>query len=257
MKKFLKHLILEFKMSIRDKSMIFMNYLFPLGFFFLIGSIMVKIQPDFKEQMIPAMILFTVMSSTLLTIPNAIVTARQSGVYRSYKIYGVSKVEIIGIITMTTMIHIFISSAIIYISAAKIFEATVPERLLPLIGICLLYSLINIGISILIGIFSNNTRITTLWAQLFFIPSIVVGGIMIPLKTLPSSIGSITKILPSTYAMSSINLIAMKESIIESANTISVNESIIVLTCILVVSYLISLLLFRWDNKVKVKLKKA
>ena len=80
---------------------------------------------------------------------------------------------------------------------------------------------------------------------------------MIPLKTLPSSIGSITKILPSTYAMSSINLIAMKESVIESANTISVNESIIVLTCILVVSYLISLLLFRWDNKVKVKLKKA
>ena len=57
--------------------------------------------------------------------------------------------------------------------------------------------------------------------------------------------------------MSSINLIAMKESVIESANTISVNESIIVLTCILVVSYLISLLLFRWDNKVKVKLKKA
>ena len=39
MRKFLKHLILEFKMSIRDKSMIFMNYLFPLGFFFLIDTI--------------------------------------------------------------------------------------------------------------------------------------------------------------------------------------------------------------------------
>ena len=152
MKKLLKHLFLEFKISIRDKSMIFMNYLFPLGFFFLIGSIMTKINPDFKEQMIPAMILFTIMSSTLLTIPNAIVTARQSGIYRSYKIYGVNKFEIIGIITISTMIHIFISSVIIYFCAKKIFESTTPEKPLILIGICLLYALINIGISLLIGI---------------------------------------------------------------------------------------------------------
>src|SRR5699024_9408867 len=161
-------------------------YIFPLGFFFLIGTIMTKIQPEFKEQMIPAMILFTIMSSTLLTIPNAIVTARQSGIYRSYKIYGVNKFEIIGIITISTIIHIFMSSVVIYFFAHKIFEASKPEKPLILIGICLLYALINIGISLLIGILSNNTRVTTLWAQLIFIPSIVVGGIMLPLTNLPN-----------------------------------------------------------------------
>ena len=250
MKKFLKHLFLEFKISIRDKSMIFMNYLFPLGFFFLIGSIMTKIHPEFKEQMIPAMILFTIMSSTLLTIPNAIVTARQSGIYRSYKIYGVNKFEIIGIITISTMTHIFISSVIIYFCAQKI-------------GICLLYALINIGISLLIGILSNNTRVTTLWAQLLFIPSIVVGGIMVPLTTLPNSLGNLTKILPSTYAMNSINVLAMDNTVAIAvsetslASGISVNESIIMLVTVLIISYLISLLLFRWDNKTKIKLKKA
>lgn len=263
MKKFLKHLFLEFKISIRDKSMIFMNYLFPLGFFFLIGSIMTKIHPEFKEQMIPAMILFTIMSSTLLTIPNAIVTARQSGIYRSYKIYGVNKFEIIGIITISTMIHIFISSVIIYFCAQKIFEAATPEKPLILIGICLLYALINIGISLLIGILSNNTRVTTLWAQLLFIPSIVVGGIMVPLTTLPNSLGNLTKILPSTYAMNSINVLAMDNTVATAvsetslASGISVNESIIMLVTVLIISYLISLLLFRWDNKTKIKLKKA
>ena len=243
--------------------MIFMNYLFPLGFFFLIGSIMTKINPDFKEQMIPAMILFTNMSSTLLTIPNAIVTARQSGIYRSYKIYGVNKFEIIGIITISTMIHIFISSVIIYFCAKKIFESTTPEKPLILIGICLLYALINIGISLLIGILSNNTRVTTLWAQLLFIPSIVVGGIMVPLTTLPNELCNLTKILPSTYAMNSINVLAMDNTVdlaiseVSLASGISVNGSIIMLVAILIISYLISFLLFRWDNKTKIKLKKA
>lgn len=263
MKKFLKHLFLEFKISIRDKSMIFMNYIFPLGFFFLIGTIMTKIQPEFKEQMIPAMILFTIMSSTLLTIPNAIVTARQSGIYRSYKIYGVNKFEIIAMITISTIIHIFMSSVVIYFFAHKIFEASKPEKPLILIGICLLYALINIGISLLIGILSNNTRVTTLWAQLIFIPSIVVGGIMLPLTNLPNSLSRLTKILPSTYAINSINVLAMNNIVVTPvsetslASWISVNESIIILVAILIISYLISFLLFRWDNKVKIKLKKV
>ena len=63
--------------------------------------------------------------------------------------------------------------------------------------------------------------------------------------------------------MNSINVLAMDNTVATAvsetslASGISVNESIIMLVTVLIISYLISLLLFRWDNKTKIKLKKA
>ena len=63
--------------------------------------------------------------------------------------------------------------------------------------------------------------------------------------------------------MNSINVLAMDNTVdlaiseVSLASGISVNGSIIMLVAILIISYLISFLLFRWDNKTKIKLKKA
>ena len=86
---FVNHFLFEFRTGVRNKQLLLMNYLFPLGFFLMMGYVMGEINPAFLETMTPAMAVFAVLSATLLGIPDPLVNARESGIYRSYKINGI------------------------------------------------------------------------------------------------------------------------------------------------------------------------
>ena len=72
-----------------------MNYLFPLGFFLMMGFVMGEIIPMFVETMTPAMVVFAVLAATLLGIPDPLVNARESGIFRSYKINGIPTISML------------------------------------------------------------------------------------------------------------------------------------------------------------------
>ena len=87
----------EFKTGIRNKNLLLMNYLFPLGFYLMMGFIMPEINPFFRETMIPAMVTFAILAATLLGLPDPLVNARETGIFRSYKINGVPAFHILFI----------------------------------------------------------------------------------------------------------------------------------------------------------------
>ena len=86
MSAFSAHFTFEFKTGIRNKNLLLMNYLFPLGFYLMMGFIMPSINPAFRETMVPAMLTFAVLAATLLGLPDPLVSARENGVFRSYRI---------------------------------------------------------------------------------------------------------------------------------------------------------------------------
>ncbi|HTO21687.1 MAG TPA: hypothetical protein VMQ10_04350, partial [Spirochaetia bacterium] len=85
MNAFLHHFAYDFKTGVRDRSRLLMFYLFPLVFFFLLGGLMGAINPAFLAGMVAAMSLFAFMCAALLNLPSVLVTAREAGVFRSYR----------------------------------------------------------------------------------------------------------------------------------------------------------------------------
>ena len=59
MNAFIHHFGFEFRAGIRHKQLLVMNYLFPVGYYLLMGFIMAGINPQFREDLIPAMIIFS------------------------------------------------------------------------------------------------------------------------------------------------------------------------------------------------------
>lgn len=57
------------------------------------------------------------------------------------------------------------------------------------------------GIGVLTGVISTNSRVVLLWSQLIFLPSMLIGGLMIPHSVLPDTLAKITFLLPATHAM--------------------------------------------------------
>jgi ABC-2 type transport system permease protein len=201
MNAFAYHVSYEFKAAVRDRSHLFMNYLFPLLFFAIIGAFMPRIDPTFAGRIIPSMATFALMCSYLLSMPTGLVAARESGLLRSYRICGVPAGAAIGAPALSTAGHMAIVTAIIAAVAAIAFGASLPASAayfgLAWIAACAATA----GLGALIAVVSTSGRMATLIAQCFFIPSIMLGGLMMPPGVLPPALERLALLLPATHAM--------------------------------------------------------
>lgn len=206
---FLQHFAFEFRTGVRNKQLLLMNYLFPLGFFLMMGVVMGGINPMFIESMTPGMVVFAVLVATLLGIPDPLVNARESGIYRSYRINGIPAVSILVIPALTTMLHLVIVSGMIVAGASILFDAPLPIHWLDFVLVFFVFAFAQAGVSVLIGVVAPSSRVTVLYSQVFFIPSIILGGLMFPAEMLPETAGKLARLLPAAHAMNAFDGLAM------------------------------------------------
>jgi ABC-2 type transport system permease protein len=244
MNAFIHHFTFEFRTGIRNKTSLLMNYLFPLGFYLMMGFVMAAINPPFREDIVPAMLVFGIMSATLLGIPDPLVNARENGVYRSYKINGIPSISILSIPALTIIIHLVIVAVIICATAPVLFKAPLPVNWLNFVIIFLATAFACTGISVLIGVVSPSSRITVLWSQLIFVPSMLLGGLMVPNKLLPEIAGKIAQVFPATQAMNAFNGLAMGK-----VADFSPWGSVMVLFISGLLAFGLAVYLFSWDSR--------
>lgn len=244
MSAFMTHFSFEFKTGIRNKNLLLMNYLFPLGFYLMMGAIMPGINPLFRDTMIPAMITFAILASTLLGLPDPLVNARETGIFRSYKINGVPALSILLIPGLTTGLHLAIVTLIITFTAPLLFDAALPSNGLNLFLVVAGLALACSSYGLLIGVVSPSTRMTVLYSQIIFIPSMILGGLMLPFSMLPAAAQQVAQLLPATHAMNAFNGLAMNA-------TADFNPwaSVIILATSGIIAFALALYLFNWDRR--------
>jgi ABC-2 type transport system permease protein len=244
MNAFTHHFSFEFRTGIRNKQLLLMNYLMPLGFYLMMGFIMAEINPPFREDIVPAMVAFGILSATLLGIPDPLVNARENGIFRSYKINGIPSLSILIIPALTTMLHLVIVAALITITAPLLFDAPAPVNWFNFALIFAAMAFACAGLSVLIGVVCPNSRMTVLWSQLIFIPSMILGGMMVPYSMLPDIAGKIAQLLPATQAMNAFNGLAMGK-----VAAFSPWGSVGMLVASGVLAFGLSVYLFSWDSR--------
>ncbi len=241
---FAHHFAFEFRTGIRNKNLLLLNYLFPLGMYLMMGLIMTEINPPFREVLVPAMVTFAILAATLLGLPDPLVNAREMGILRSFKINGVPALSILAIPALTTAVHVTIVMAIITASAPLLFDAPLPARWTHYALTFGAMTFACAGIGALIGVISPTTRVTVLWSQLVFVPSMLLGGLMLPYSMLPQGIARFSRILPATQATNAFNGLAMGG---EAGFSPTGSLAVLVLTGAL--GFGLALYLFSWDRR--------
>jgi ABC-2 type transport system permease protein len=241
---FAQHFSFEFRVGLRNRDLLLLNYLFPLGFFLLMGTLMGSINPGFVQTMIPAMAMFAVMTGAILGLPNPLVEQREAGIFRSYKINGVPALSLLTIPAMSTAFHALIAAAIMTAMAPILFGAPLPANWL-WFGVTLVITAFAFaGLGVLIGVISDNSRVTILWSQLIFLPSMILGGLMLPTSMLPPSLQKVAMLLPSTYSMQAFMGLAYQQT-----TTWNPLWSLAVLLGGGALAFIMAAYLFNWDNQ--------
>lgn len=240
---FTTHFLFEFKSGMRNSAAMLVNYMLPMAFYAAMGFVMVVINPGFKELLLPSMVVFAIMSSTILGLPNPLVENREAGIYRSYKVNGVPAISILSIPAISTIIHALIVSVIIMLTAVPFFDATAPTNWLAFILITLLVAFSFGTLGMLIGVISSSARSVVLWSQLIYLPSILLGGMMIPIAIMPEAVQKVSGLIPSTYAMQAYFGLAFSQETVFDPWL-----CIVVLLISGVLALSLSIYLFNWDS---------
>ncbi len=244
MNAFAQHLAFEFRTGLRNKDLLLLNYLFPLGFFLMMGVLMGGINPLFLETMIPAMVIFAILSGAILGLPNPLVDAREAGIFRSYRINGVPALSIVTIPALSSMFHAVIVSIIITALAPLLFVTPLPVDWLAYAVVVIVTAFACAGLGVLIGVISANSRVTILWSQLLYLPSMMLGGMMVPTSMLPQSLARLSALLPASHAMQAFIGLAYRQT-----TSWDGLWALAVLAAGGALAFVMAVVLFSWDSQ--------
>ena len=96
----------------------------------------------------------------------------------------------------------------------------------------------------LIGVVAGTSRSAILWQQLIYLPSMLLGGLMVPGHMLPELFVRIGHILPATYAMDAFLGLAYGQEILYSPML-----AVAILTAGGVLAFVLAAWLFAWDSR--------
>ena len=196
---FLYGVSLQWKLDIRSKSLLVTCYIVPLIFFLLMGGILTSVMPEMNITLIQAMIVMSVSMGAFIGLPPSLIETYGSDMKKVYKANGVPLY--LGLVTMflSAFVHLMISCVIILLLAPVLFDTTLPAQL-PLFFLALaIYIMVSLSIGSILGLVVKNQAKLTMIAQLVFLPSIMLSGIMFPIDLLPDFLEDMGRIFPASW----------------------------------------------------------
>ena len=189
---------LQWKLDIRSRSLLVTCYVVPLIFFLLMGGIFTSVMPGMRSTLIQSMIVMSVSMGAFIGLPPSLIETYGSDISKVYKANGVP--VYLGLVTMflSAFVHLMISCAVIVLLAPLLFEAVLPAQL-PVFFLALaIYIMVSLSIGSILGLMIKNQAKLTMIAQLVFLPSIMLSGIMFPADLLPGLLETAGRIFPAS-----------------------------------------------------------
>ncbi len=199
MSAFLYGLALQWKLDIRSRTLLVTCYIVPLLFFLFMGGIFTSVMPGMKDTLIPSMIVMGVSMGAFIGLPPSLMETYGSDIKKVYKANGVPLW--LGLVTMvlSSFVHLMLMCVIIVLLAPVLFEAALPDSF-PLFFLALaVYVLVSLGIGSVLGLVIKSQAKLTMVAQLLFLPSIMLSGIMFPIDLLPDIFESAGRMFPASW----------------------------------------------------------
>ena len=196
---FLYSLTLQWKLDIRSKSLLVTYYIVPLIFFLLMGGIFTSVMPEMGSTLIQSMIVMSVSMGAFLGLPPSLIETYGSDIKKIYKANGVPIHLGLVTIVLSAFVHLIMTCIVILLLAPILFKASLPSQF-PLFFLALaIYIFVSLSIGSILGLTVNNQAKLTMIAQLVFLPSIMLSGIMFPISLLPDFLQVIGHVFPAYW----------------------------------------------------------
>lgn len=196
---FLYSVALQWKLDIRSKSLLVTYYIVPLIFFLLMGGIFTSVIPEMGSTLIQSMIVMSVSMGAFLGLPPSLVEIYGSDIKKIYNANGVPIYLGLVTILLSAFVHLMMTCIVILLLAPILFKASLPTQLPIFLLSLTIYIIVSLSIGCILGLTLKNQAKLTMLAQLVFLPSIMLSGIMFPISLLPDFLQVIGHVFPAYW----------------------------------------------------------
>jgi imidazolonepropionase-like amidohydrolase/ABC-type multidrug transport system permease subunit len=248
MKSYIALIQLDLKLALRQKSVLFFNYMFPLIFFVVFAQALHGDRGNAMTQIVTMVIIIGVLGNGLFGAGMRAVQERESNVLRRYKVTPITPAPILIAATVVGWILFMPLVLFVFCLAHFGYGMPWPERL----GSILLFATLGIlafrAIGMILAAVANSMQESQILVQLVYLPMMFLSGATFPTSMFPSWLLIVTQFLPATYLVSGLEgMMLRQESLV--ANGLPVLALLITVFVGLFISYK----LFRWEKEEKIR----
>jgi ABC-2 type transport system permease protein len=198
------HLVLTLRLNFRARQALVYGYLVPIFFLIAFGSVFHSSIPPLLHEM-GQLVTITILGGACFGMPTAMVGERERGVWRRYRLLPASSASLI-ISTMVARYIILLLAVLMQFGLAWcLYRTPFPARPLQELVAFTAVSFAFLGLGLIIAMLAGAVPAVQALGQAIFLPMIMIGGVGVPLRTLPAWAQQVAGFLPGRYAVEALD----------------------------------------------------
>ena len=232
---------LGIRLNFRNRMALIYGYLFPAIFLLAFRTL-------YRQEKIPLwahageLLTVTILGGACFGLPTGIVSDRERGVWRRYKTFPVSPFSILSG-TLATRYLLLLTAGLVQLGLALASGMPMPQHPFQLWMAFTAAAIAFIGIGLDIAMLAPNVPAVQALGQCIFLPMLIIGGVAVPLSSLPSWARTASAFLPGRYSVEAM------QACVSGTGIGSARFDVLALLTIGIAGAASGILAFRWDSR--------
>lgn len=238
---------IDLKLALRLRTVIFFNYLFPLIFFFTVGTFMrAGLSAENATIVVTMSVTLGILGNGLFGAGIRTLQERELNILRRYKVTPITPGPLL-VASMVTGWMIFLPYILLLLTLTHYwYHMPWPAHMLALVAFISLALITFRSIGLVIASVANNMQEGTILVQLLYFPMLFLSGATFPLQFGPAILRIISGFIPATYLVR-----GMRQIMIEGKAFPWTAAGALLIT--IVVGITVAVKLFRWEKEEKIR----
>ncbi|HLK22499.1 MAG TPA: ABC transporter permease [Bryobacteraceae bacterium] len=238
---------INLKLTFRDRTVIFFNYLFPLVFFFIFAQLYHAEQGGAIIQVLTMVLNIGILGSGFFGAGIRAVQERETNILRRFKVAPISAAPILVASLVTGLLNFVPSAVMMVLLSHFIYGMEFPERWFSLLIFVAIGAMAFRSLGLVIASVVNSMQESQIVIQLLYFPMLFLSGTTIPLSVLPNWVQILAQFLPATHLMTGMQaILGRNETLAQNASAVGA------LLLTIVLATFIGVKLFRWEKEEKI-----
>lgn len=249
MQSYLAYIQTTLRLTMRDRLILFFNYIFPLIFFFAFGEgIRGGGGTGGAAQLMAMVLILSVLGTGFFGGGMRAVAERENNILRRFKVAPISPGPIL-VASITVGWLTWLPSILLFLFLSKWrYGLALPDRMADLMVFLTLGVVAFRAIGLIIAAVVNSMAESQVVIQLLYLPMLLLSGATFPLTLLPTWLQVTAQFIPSTHLYLGMQGILMRNETLWQNITPAA-----ALTVTAGVSLILAMKLFRWEKEEKTK----
>jgi len=183
----------------------------------------------------------TVLGGACFGLPTTLVSEREKGVWRRYRLLPVPVAALVGS-TVAARYLLVVTAGLLQLALAMVIGMPAPQHPFDLWLAFTVVAFAFLGCGLVIAMMADTVPAVQALGQTIFLPMLIIGGIAVPIATLPDWAQHASAFFPGRYAVEAL------QACVTGAGIASAPFSVSALLVVGVAGCIAGAMMFRWDE---------